>query len=265
VADGTIRIRDIADAPVGGRAAIFCDLDGCLVSGTHVYPNVREFVARHADRLWIISNNSSDTAEKLADRMTGLGLAVSAERILLAGEQAVRRIAASRPGAAVSLYAEASIRNLARSLGLRTGSASPDIVLLARDAGFSLRDLGRLIDEVHAGAALVVTNVDTVHPDADGRPVPETGAIVSAIRACDAAIRFTTIGKPAPDLVDLALRLSGAAPGECIFIGDNAETDGIAAAAAGVPFVHLQRITANGVPAGGALVMPEMAAAGGSV
>lgn len=265
MADGTIRIRDIADAPATGRAAIFCDLDGCLVSGAHVYPNVREFVARHADRLWIISNNSSDTAERLSARMAELGIAVSAERILLAGEQAVLRLAASRPGATVSIYAETPIRDLARSLGLRTESDDPDVVLLARDADFSLRDLGRLIDEVHDGAVLVVTNVDTVHPDSEGRPVPETGAIVSAIRACDPAIRFTTIGKPAPDLVDLALRLSGAAPADCIFIGDNAETDGVAAEAAGVRFVHLQRVTANGTPAGGALVMPGMAAAGGAI
>jgi HAD superfamily hydrolase (TIGR01450 family) len=259
----TIRIDDIAHAPIDGCEAIFCDLDGCLVSGGHIYPNVREFVARHADRLWIVSNNSSDTAETLSDRMESAGLSVDPRRILLAGEQAVRRIAASRPGAALSLYAEPPIRELARSLGLRTEDRKPDIALLARDAGFSLRDLGRLIDEVRDGATLIVTNIDTVHPDARGRPVPETGAVVAAIRACDPSIRFTSIGKPAPDLVELALRRSGAAPAACVFIGDNDGTDGVAARAAGVRFVHLRRVTANGAPATGALVMPEMAFARG--
>lgn len=263
--DETIRIADIAQAPVEGCEAIFCDLDGCLVSGRHVYPNVRDFVARHADRLWIVSNNSSDTADTLSDRMAAVGLSISPRRILLAGEQAVRRIAASRPGAAVSLFAEPPIRELARSLGLRTETRRPDIVLLARDTGFSMRDLGRLIDEVQDGALLVVTNIDTVHPDDRGRPVPETGAIVAAIRACDPSIRFTSIGKPAPDLVDLGLRLSGAAAADCIFIGDNAGTDGVAAAAAGVRFIHLRRMTANGPPAAGALAMPDAAFAGGSI
>ncbi len=265
MADETIRIGDIAQAPIEGCEAIFSDLDGCLVSGRHVYPNVREFVARHADRLWIVSNNSSDTAETLSHRMAAVGLAIGARRILLAGEQAVRRIAASRPGAAISLYAEPPIRNLARSLGLRTEARKPDIVLLARDAGFTVRDLGRLIDEVHDGAAFVVTNIDTVHPDDRGRPVPETGAIVAAVRACVPSIRFTSIGKPAPDLVELGLRLSGAPPAACVFIGDNAGTDGVAAAAAGVRFVHLRRMTANGAPAAGALAMPDAAAAGGSI
>jgi HAD superfamily hydrolase (TIGR01450 family) len=265
VADETIRIEDIAQAPVEGCEAIFCDLDGCLVSGGHVYPNVREFVTRHADCLWIVSNNSSDTAETLVARMASVGLDVSVRRVLLAGEQAVRRIAASRPGAAVLLYAEPPIRNLARSLGLRTEARRPDIVLLARDPGFSVRDLARLIDEVQDGARLVVTNIDTVHPDDRGRPVPETGAIVAAVRACVPSIRFTSIGKPAPDLVELGLRLSGAAPGACVFIGDNAGTDGVAAAAAGVRFVHLRRMTANGPPAAGALAMPDAAAAGGAI
>lgn len=263
--DETIRIGDIAQAPVEGCDAIFCDLDGCLVSGGYVYPNVRDFVARHAERLWIVSNNSSDTAETLSARMASLGLDVGAGRILLAGEQAVRRIAASRPGAAVLLYAEPTIRDLARSLGLQTKTLRPDIVLLARDTGFSVRDLARLIDEVQDGASLVVTNIDTVHPDDRGRPVPETGAIVAAVRACVPSIRFTSIGKPAPDLVQLGLSLSGAAPAACVFIGDNAGTDGVAAAAAGVRFVHLRRMTANGPPAAGALAMPEAAAAGGSI
>ncbi|RST84953.1 haloacid dehalogenase [Aquibium carbonis] len=260
-----MRIADIAQAPVEGCEAIFCDLDGCLVSGGHVYPNVRSFVASHADRLWIVSNNSSDTAETLSRRMATIGLAIDPRRILLAGEQAVHRIAAARPGAALSLYAEPPIRNLARSLGLRTESRKPDIVLLARDGDFTVRDLGRLIDEVHDGAALVVTNVDTVHPDDRGRPVPETGAIVAAIRACVPSVGFTSIGKPAPDLVELGLRLSGAARAACVFIGDNAGTDGVAAAAAGVRFIHLRRMTANGPPAAGALAMPDAAAAGGSI
>lgn len=265
MADVTIRIGDIAQAPVEGCEAIFCDLDGCLLSGRHVYPNVREFVANHAERLWIVSNNSADTAVTLSNSMAAVGLSISPQRILLAGEQAVRRIAASRPAAAVSLYAEQPIRDLARSLGLRTETRHPDIVLLARDTGFTVRDLGRLIEEVQDGANLVVTNIDTVHPDDRGRPVPETGAIVAAIRACDPSIRFTSIGKPAPDLVDLGLRLSAADPAACIFIGDNAGTDGVAAAAAGVRFVHLRRMTANGPPAAGALAMPDAAAAGGSI
>lgn len=265
VTDETIRIEDIAQAPVEGREAVFCDLDGCLVSGGHVYPNVRDFVARHADRLWIVSNNSSDTAETLSVRMASLGLDVGARRILLAGEQAVRQIAARHPGASVLLYAEPPIRDLARSLGLRIEARRPDIVLLARDPGFSVRDLARLVDEIQDGASLVVTNVDTVHPDDRGRPVPETGAIVAAVRACVPSVRFTSIGKPAPDLVELGLRLSGASPAACVFIGDNAGTDGVAAAAAGVRFVHLRRMTANGPPAAGALAMPEAAAAGGSI
>jgi HAD superfamily hydrolase (TIGR01450 family) len=265
VTDETIRIEDIAQAPVEGCEAIFCDLDGCLVSGGHVYPNVREFVARHSDRLWIVSNNSSDTAETLSRRIAVIGLVVEASRILLAGEQAVRRIAASRPGAAISLYAEPPIRDLARALGLRTEARKPEIVLLARDAGFSVRDLALLIDDVQDGAPLVVTNIDTVHPDDRGRPVPETGAIVAAVRACVPSIRFTSIGKPAPDLVELGLRLSGASPAACIFIGDNAGTDGVAAAAAGVRFVHLRRMTANGPPAAGALAMPDAAAAERSI
>ncbi|MFZ2101456.1 MAG: HAD family hydrolase [Oricola sp.] len=254
-------IQDISSAAVGGCEAIFCDLDGCLIAGGHVFDNVPEFVAANTDRLWIVSNNSSDTAETLAGRIADCGLTISPKRILLAGEQAVRRIAETRPGASVSIYGAMPIQALAGSLGLRFGGPQPEIVLLARDAEFNLKRLSKLLGELHHGAQFIVTNVDTAYPDAQGRPVPETGAIVAAIRACDPAIRFETIGKPAPDLVNLALKMSGADPRACVFIGDNEKTDGVAAEAAGVSFIHLRRVTANGAPAGGAIAMFAAAAA----
>ena len=101
------------------------------------------------------------------------------------------------------------------------------------------------------------------------RPMPVIMVSSLTQRGAEATIAaleigaFDCIGKPAPDWIELALRLSGAAPEACVFIGDNDRTDGGAAKAAGVRFVHLRRMTANGAPATGALVMPDMAAARG--
>ncbi|TCD13383.1 HAD-IIA family hydrolase [Oricola cellulosilytica] len=251
---GKKTIRNLGSADIDGCKAVFCDLDGCLIAGRHVFDNTLEFVSAHAEKLWIVSNNSSDTAQTLSNRISALGLDIDPGRILLAGEQAIRTIARTRPGAAVSIYGALPIQTLANALGLRFDGARPEIVLLARDAEFNLACLSRLLGELHNGAQFLVTNIDTTYPDEAGRPVPETGAILAAIIACDPSIRFKTIGKPSPDLVNLALQLSGADPSECVFIGDNDKTDGIAAAAAGISFVHVQRHDANGMASNGKIV-----------
>lgn len=245
-------IHDLGAAVISDCEAILCDLDGCLIAGDHVFPNTQDFVEAHADRLWIVSNNSSDTAETLSRRIGALGLFIEPERILLAGEQAVRRIAVTRPGASVSIYGAMPIQALASALGLRFGGVDPEVVLLARDAEFNLQRLSKLLGELHRGADFIVTNIDTAHPDADGRPVPETGAILAAIHACEPAIRFQTIGKPKPDLVEIALEKSGADAAASVFIGDNESTDGKAADAAGVAFLHLSRKPVNGTAIAGA-------------
>lgn len=220
-------------------AAILCDLDGCLISGDHVYPGVPEFAALNGERLWIVSNNSSDTALTLSLRLAALGLTVASERIVLAGEQAVRWLAAERPGAKIAMHAEPPIQALADELGLVESTHFPDWVLLARDTRLNLPRLAAVLAQIEAGASLFVTNLDTAHPDPEGLPVPETGALLAALRACKPNLSFRSIGKPAPDLIEIALGRAGAAAGEAVFIGDNVTTDGEAAMAAGVDFIHL--------------------------
>ncbi|WP_048648192.1 HAD-IIA family hydrolase [Nitratireductor soli] len=226
--------------PLDHHAAILCDLDGCLITGDHVYDGARGFVARNAGRLWIVSNNSSDTAETLSARLHGMALPITPERIVLAGEQTVRQLARKHPGARIALHAEAPIRDLASDLGLAVDEGAPECILLARQTTFDLNSLGRLLAQLESGAALHVANLDRTHPGPNGHPMPETGALLAALRACRPDVSFRSIGKPAPDLIDIALKHADAARDDAIFIGDNPETDGLAARAAGIAFIHLE-------------------------
>lgn len=223
--------------------AILADLDGCLIAGGTVLPGVAELMARAADRLWIVSNNSSDTAETLNRRLRDLGLAVAPGRILLAGELAVRDLARAMPGARVALFAAPPLAALAARLGLRPcrGLPDADVALLARDPHFTMADLGRLMALAHRGVPVRLTNPDPFHPAADGAPVPETGALFAALRAGVPGLPLLSSGKPSPAMIETALNRAGVAPRDAVFIGDTDATDGAAARAAGVHFVLLDR------------------------
>ncbi|WP_346913016.1 HAD family hydrolase [uncultured Roseibium sp.] len=235
------QVKELTPEMVAGYDAVLCDLDGCLVAGGRPLSGALEFADAVANRLWIVSNNSADTGETLSDRLALIGFDIPAERICLAGEVAVNRIAREYPGAMVQVFAEDPIRDLAQSLGLRLSDHAADVVLLARDPKFAIGDLQRLLKALHHGAELIVTNLDATHPDPDGLPVPETGALAAAVRLCKPDVVLRSVGKPEPALIDLALSRSGATAETSVFVGDNPATDGEAAARAGLAFIHVAR------------------------
>jgi pyridoxal phosphatase len=218
---------------------VLADLDGCLVAGERALPGAAALVARAGARLWIVSNNSTDTAPTLARRLARLGLAVGPERLVLAGEATLRRIAAEAPGARVALFAAEPLQGLARDLGLVHDRARPDLALLARDTGFGFADLAELIALAHRGVPLWLANGDATHPGPAGVPQPETGALFAALAAAVPGLVPACLAKPAPDLIHAALARAGAAPAEAVFLGDTPATDGEAARRAGVRFVRI--------------------------
>ena len=202
------------------------DLDGTLIREDRPLPGAARLLARLEGRFVIASNNSSDTTQTLHARLATLGLPVPADRILLAGEEALRLIAARHPGARLLLLAAPALHDAARALGLRPDRTAGEVALLCRDEAFDYAALRRLSDLVRSGAPFYVANPDLTHPAADGGRVPETGALLAALRACTgAAAQPEVIGKPGAHLYARALVLLGRPARRTVVIGDNPDTD----------------------------------------
>lgn len=217
--------------------AILSDLDGCLVSDGTLLPGARQFGETFGERLWIVSNNSTETPETLAARLAMLGLALPPERMILAGAETVRLAATFAPAVRHAIIADAPIVALARACGLLVRTEEPETVILCRHTGFDYNVLYRLLTWLDGGASLVVSNPDAFHPGAHGVPVPETGALLAAVLAVRPDQKYQVIGKPEPMLFRLALERAGVAAPDAAMIGDNPETDAAGALALGIPFV----------------------------
>ena len=217
--------------------AILCDLDGCLVSGETVLPGAQAFVARAGARLMVLSNNSTDTAGSLSARLARGGLAVTPERIVLAGVAAVELVAGRASGARVFVCGSGATVGYAAECGLQADENAPEYVILTRDTGFSYGRLQAVLVYLTGGARLVVANADATHPGVDGVPVPETGALLAAVLECLPGLAFEAVGKPEPGLFRVALERLGAGPDEAVLVGDNPATDGAGAKAAGMDFI----------------------------
>ena len=219
--------------------AILCDIDGCLIAGDAVLPGAFELISRFGDRLIAVSNNSTDTPESLQLRLAALGLAIPAERIVLAGATAVDEIATAFPGARLTLFGSPILASYALSKGLVLVERDADVALLTRDVDFRYERLEQLLRLIRAGTALIVANVDATHPAADGALVPETGALLSAVCTCLPDLQFRVIGKPEAALFRIALRKAGVEIYDAILIGDNPTTDGEGARRLGMAFAAI--------------------------
>ncbi|MCC6532448.1 MAG: HAD-IIA family hydrolase [Burkholderiales bacterium] len=228
-----------ADLPASIEACVI-DLDGTLTVGEGLTRGAAELLAATRGAFVVLSNNSSHSPAGLADELARLGLRVAAERIVLAGAETVRLLAAEQPGARVMLIASPVLERLATHAGLVSIDEQPDFVVLARDERFSYERLARAANALRRGAQLIAANADLTHPGPDGTIVPETGALFAALRACCPDIACRVIGKPEPCLFMQALRILGTRPERTLVIGDNPATDGLGAKRSGMPFLRVR-------------------------
>lgn len=239
---GTIKGNDnqgkvIANARVARARHLLVDLDGTLVRQQELITGAVELLAHFEGRYAIVSNNSTHTAPGLAKRLGQLGLNVPPERIVLAGELAVRQLASEFPDARVLLAASPALKQFAHDSGCKQVEANADIVLLALDMDFSHARLALIANELRRGARLLVSNTDATHPGPAGQVVPETGALLAAVITASGVKPWRVIGKPEPLLFQEGLRLLGARAEDTVVIGDNPLTDTEGAARLAIPCV----------------------------
>lgn len=221
-------------------AGYLIDLDGTLVSGSKILPGALEFLASLQHPFVILSNDSEHIEDQVAALFEQHGLHIDTGRIVLAGVVAIESIAARFPGARLFLIASEDLVRLARSRGLIVDSNEPEIVLVARDRGFTFDKLAAATKAVAAGARLILACPDLSHPGPSGEPIPEAGALAAAVLACTGHPQHEIIGKPEAMLFNVGCQRLGIPPSQCIMVGDNPLTDGLGAERAGVSFLQIK-------------------------
>ncbi|PTQ08862.1 HAD family hydrolase [Sphingomonas oleivorans] len=216
---------------------ILIDWDGCIALANRPQAKALAFLARHRERIAIVSNNSTHLPEDFARIMARAGVPIPPERIILAGMEAIRH--AATLGGRAMLLASQRLRAEALSLGLTLSRGETDLVVLLRDTRFTYAKLERATNALRNGARLILANDDLNHPGPHGRIVPETGALLAALEAAvrPAEIATDRIGKPAATLFCRAFDALAVDPRRSVMIGDNPDTDIAGAAALGMDAV----------------------------
>lgn len=225
------RIRDPgATHGVFNYSTYLIDLDGVVYTGDSLCEGAREFVqwldAR--DKKYLFLTNSSAAGQvQVADKLRRLGIGIDTDRVIGAGEAAVRSIARRFPGAGVYLVGEPAMAQLLLKHGLTLANETPGqarVVLCCLDRAFDYAKLAGAVTAIRGGALFITANRDPLLPVGPGRLMPGCGAIAAAIEAAS-GVTPEVVGKPEPTLFVEALRKLGSLPADAVMIGDNLNID----------------------------------------
>ncbi|MGC8781540.1 MAG: HAD-IIA family hydrolase [Anaerolineae bacterium] len=213
------------------------DMDGVVYRGQEVVPGAAEFIAglRRAGIPFVyLTNNSSTSADRVADRLRGMGIEADAAEIITSAEVTAAEVSRAVEGRRALVIGEEGLHRALAAAGFAPveDHRQADVVVVGIDRQVTYGRLREAALAIRRGAPFYATNTDRTLPSELGL-VPGAGAIVGFLEiATD--VKPTVFGKPAPGFFLYALRRLGTPAELTAAIGDRPETDILGAQRAGL-------------------------------
>ncbi|HEY0276481.1 MAG TPA: HAD-IIA family hydrolase [Paenirhodobacter sp.] len=230
--------------------AVISDLDGVVYRGHALIPGAAEAIRNWA-ALGIpyifVTNNSVGSAAYFAEKLSALGIPVSADQVITTVEATARHIGRNfTPGVRTYVIGAPALTEAVAATGAEVvDSADADLLVLGTDYGLTFDKLRIAVQAILGGATVIATNPDRIAPMESGFE-PCVGSILAVLTTAVPTLVPVIMGKPSPLMIEEALRRLGTARGHTIMVGDQIATDIRAGEAAGLRSF----LITTGVPVG---------------
>lgn len=220
-----------AVAALEGVSAIILDMDGVLYRGDRPVEGASKAVnwfRRSGRRVIFTTNNSAHTRAAYAQKLARMRIPASESEVITSGQVTAIYLKERCPRAKIYAVGEDGLSSELKEVGLEllsqeeTEKATHVVVGLDRTIDYCKIAAG--LRALLAGAEFIATNADASYPTETGLS-PGAGAMIGALAGCSGRRPSLVIGKPAPYMVKVALRLLGAKASETAMIGDRLDTD----------------------------------------
>ncbi|MEV5197776.1 HAD-IIA family hydrolase [Streptomyces sp. NPDC053720] len=234
---------------MGRVGAVLIDIDGVLTVAWKPLPGTVAAMRRLREAgvpLVLVTNTTSRTRASIAAKLAELGFPVTAEDILTAPAATAAHLREHHPGARCLLINSGDVRDDLTGVtlvdeededggegGTSGHGEAPDVVVIggAGDA-FGYAELNRAFRHLRRGARLVAMHRNLYWRTATGLDL-DTGAFLLGLERA-ARVEAEITGKPAGSFFAAALAHLGVTASEALMVGDDIESDVLAAQAAGV-------------------------------
>ncbi len=204
------------------------DMDGTIYLDDQLFEGTLDFldhVRAIGGRAMYLTNNSSKSVRAYVDKLSRLGITACEEDFVTSVNATVLYL--KQEGfQKIYAFGTASFRQQLLEAGLPvvdTLQEDIDCLCMGFDTELTFQKLEDACILLNRGVAFVATNPDWVCPTWYGS-VPDCGSVAEMLyRATGRRPRF--IGKPQPDMVELAVAKSGFSKDQAILLGDRIYTD----------------------------------------
>ncbi|MEU8845737.1 HAD-IIA family hydrolase [Streptomyces sp. NPDC048564] len=228
--------------------AVLIDIDGVLTVSWQPLPGAVEALREIREAglgVALVTNTTSRTRASIARTLADAGFPVSTEDILTAPAVTAAYLAEHCPGARCVLLNSGDIGEDLHGVALvgddedgnegagSGGQSVPDVVVVG-GAGpeFGYAALNRAFGHLQRGARLVAMHRNLYWRTDDGLQL-DTGAFLVGLEKA-ARVEAEITGKPSAAFFEAALAHVGVGAGEAVMVGDDVESDVLAAQRAGV-------------------------------
>ncbi|MEU1404090.1 HAD-IIA family hydrolase [Streptomyces sp. NPDC005728] len=214
--------------------AVLIDIDGVLTVSWEPLPGAVEALRRiRAAGLGValVTNTTSRTRTSIAETLSGAGFEVGAEDVLTAPVLTAAHLAEHFPGARCALLNSGDI---GEDLGdVTLVDERPDVVVLGgAGPGFDYAALNRVFGYLQQGARLIAVHRNLYWRTDAGLQLDSGAFLLGLERA--ARVEAEVTGKPSPAFFEAALARLGAAADRALMVGDDIESDVLAAQRIGI-------------------------------
>ena len=219
------------------------DMDGTLYLDETLFDGVPAFLARIREkggRYLFLTNNSSRGIEGYLKKMARLGIPAGAEDFLTSVDATVRVLREEYPDRLLYVVGTASFKDQLRAAGFslaETPQETVSLLLVGFDRELTYQKLVDACILLGRNVDYLATNPDWVCPTSFGFE-PDCGSICEMLWHATGR-RPRVIGKPQPDMAELALDRTGFTKEETVVIGDRLYTDIACGLNAGVDTVFV--------------------------
>jgi 4-nitrophenyl phosphatase len=206
---------------------IILDMDGVLWRDDVQIGDLPAIFAEIDRRCWQLSlatNNATRTIDQYVDKLLKFGVRVHPNQIINSAQAAANYLKQRFPqGGNVYVVGESALSNTLLNHGYTNSTIDALAVVVGMDRQLVYEKLRQATLLLRGGAIFVATNPDRTFPTPAGL-VPGTGAILAALEAAS-EIQPIIVGKPAPEMYQLAMQRMNATPESTLVVGDRLETD----------------------------------------
>jgi 4-nitrophenyl phosphatase len=208
-------------------SALIMDMDGVLWRQNDPIGDLRSIFQIIGQRGWKITlatNNATLSVQQYLDKLSKFGVRLSNEQILNSSQVVVHYLSQLYPdGGPVFIIGEEGLAQTLAEKKFYPAEKNVLAVIIGMDRQLNWEKLSRATLLIRSGARFIGTNADRTYPIPEGL-IPGVGAILGALEIATDQNPYV-VGKPAPEMYEIAMQRMHVTPNETLVVGDRLETD----------------------------------------